>query len=94
MLGAITRSLEEVYTRLSSRPFVAEAKLDGQRGQIHVSLVEPSHGGKGMWYQPKEGEVGRRIWVRIFSRNLEDMTDKYPDVMPTLSVGPLHMFPG
>mgnify|MGYP001574434901 FL=1 len=73
MLGSITRSLSDVYTRLSSRPFVAEAKLDGQRGQIHVALEEPAgERGEGVWYEGKlEGE--KRIWARVFSRNLEDV---------------------
>ncbi|KPV76644.1 uncharacterized protein RHOBADRAFT_13310, partial [Rhodotorula graminis WP1] len=59
MLGSITRSLSDIYTRLGSRPFVSEAKLDGQRGQIHT---------------------GARVWMRAFSRHLEDMSDKYPDI--------------
>ncbi|KAL8276285.1 hypothetical protein RQP46_011313 [Phenoliferia psychrophenolica] len=84
MLGTPTRSLAEVYTRLSSRPFVSEAKLDGQRGQIHVSTVAPDgDGGRGQWYDPGDGN-GPRIWVRMFSKHLEDQTDKYPDLLPTL----------
>jgi DNA ligase-1 len=83
MLGAITRSIDEVYTRLSDRPFVAEAKLDGQRGQIHVSTIAPEGNETGgVWYE--EG----KLWYRIFSRNIEDMTDKYPDIIPTLAVSP------
>lgn len=84
MLGAITRSLDEVYARLSDRPFVAEAKLDGQRGQIHVKLDAPSNQPDGAWYQNKT--TGRRIWYRIFSRNLEDMTSKYPDCLSAIDV--------
>lgn len=83
MLGAITRSLDEVYTRLSDRPFVAEAKLDGQRGQIHVSLQAPANEIGGAVYESPDGQ---KLWYRIFSRNLEDMTDKYPDIIPTLAV--------
>lgn len=88
MLGSITRSLTEVYTRLGSRPFVSEAKLDGQRGQIHVALEAPTgESGRGTWYDPTQsGAKGERIWVRLFSRHLEDQTDKYPDMFPTLSV--------
>lgn len=68
MLGQITRSLDEIYTRLGSRPFVSEAKLDGQRGQIHVSLEDPGGAtGKGRWHEPKLGEEGTRIWVRSTS---------------------------
>lgn len=89
MLGSITRALSEIYTRLGSRPFVAEAKLDGQRGQIHVSTTEPEgETGKGSWYDPPPGTQGQRVWVRVFSRHLLEMTDKYPDIAYTLSVRP------
>ncbi|KAK4051805.1 hypothetical protein OIV83_002510 [Microbotryomycetes sp. JL201] len=81
----ITRALSEIYTRLGSRPFVAEAKLDGQRGQIHVSTTAPADGEQGSWYDPLPGTHGRRIWVKVFSRHLLEMTDKYPDIAYTLS---------
>lgn len=87
MLGSPTRALSEIYTRLGSRPFVAEAKLDGQRGQIHVSTTAPPGAeGQGCWYDPLPGTEGQRLWVRVFSRHLLDMTDKYPDIAYTLSV--------
>lgn len=104
MLGSITRSLPEIYTRLASRPFVSEAKLDGQRGQIHVwvsdpSLNEPSRPPgvsptSGMFFSGQdvgdskvgEGLKGKKVWVRLFSRHLEDMTVKYPDLIGTVAV--------
>ncbi|WWC60196.1 uncharacterized protein I303_102761 [Kwoniella dejecticola CBS 10117] len=78
MLGSITRSLNEVFTRLGTLPFTAEAKLDGQRVQIHARIDGPQgeDDGGGRWVQGDEGKV----WVRLFSRHLEDMTEKYPDV--------------
>lgn len=89
MLGSPTRALTEIYTRLGERPFVAEAKLDGQRGQIHISTTAPEGAeasGQGCWYDPLPGTEGKRLWVRVFSRHLLDMTDKYPDIAYTLSV--------
>ncbi|ORY29532.1 hypothetical protein BCR39DRAFT_532000 [Naematelia encephala] len=79
MLGSITRSLNEVFTRLGQLPFTAEAKLDGQRVQIHARLQGPEgeDDGGGRWVQ---GDDGTKIWVRLFSRHLEDMTEKYPDI--------------
>ena len=79
MLGSITRSLNEVFTRLGSLPFTAEAKLDGQRVQIHARRSGPQGepDGGGRWVQSDSGD---KIWVRLFSRHLEDMTEKYPDV--------------
>lgn len=66
--------------RSPSRP-KAEAKLDGQRLQMHVRVDGPkeqdSKGGK--WVE----RDGRRAWVRLFSRHLEDMTEKYPDICLT-----------
>ncbi|TXT10939.1 hypothetical protein VHUM_01690 [Vanrija humicola] len=77
MLGSITRSIDEVYARLGSLPFAAEAKLDGQRLQMHIRADGPQGDDDGgRWV---EGEGGR-VWVRLFSRHLEDMTEKYPDV--------------
>ncbi|KAI0092934.1 hypothetical protein BDY19DRAFT_920969 [Irpex rosettiformis] len=64
-LGSPTRSLDEIYSRLGTQPFAAEFKYDGQRAQIHGTRV-PS---------------GQQALVKIFSRHLEDMTDKYPDVV-------------
>ncbi|GAA6011040.1 hypothetical protein JCM11491_005918 [Sporobolomyces phaffii] len=103
MLGSITRSLPEIYTRLSSRPFVSEAKLDGQRGQIHVWVSDPARGEpsrppgvretSGMFFSGQDvgdsrvGEQlkGKKVWVRLFSRHLEDMTQKYPDLIGTVA---------
>lgn len=87
MLGSITRSLSDIYTRLGSRPFVSEAKLDGQRGQIHVIVPAsptaparppgvPADAGRVF----TDAETGARVWMRAFSRHLEDMSDKYPDI--------------
>lgn len=81
MLGSITRSLDEVYARLGALPFTAEAKLDGQRLQMHVRVGGPKEQDAkgGRWVEAN----GSKAWVRLFSRHLEDMTDKYPDVCLT-----------
>lgn len=99
MLGSITRSLNDVYTKLgvgnpnTARAFVSEFKYDGQRVQIHAHRVPEAavdeqgkldeqaravraSYGKGKWL----GERGD-IFVRLFSRHLEDMTSKYPDIL-------------
>ncbi|EPQ58741.1 hypothetical protein GLOTRDRAFT_36485 [Gloeophyllum trabeum ATCC 11539] len=59
-LGSPTRSLDEIYDRLEDLPFAAEFKYDGQRAQIHG------------WKNAPDGSVA----VKIFSRHLEDMTEK------------------
>ncbi|KWU43593.1 ATP-dependent DNA ligase, partial [Rhodotorula sp. JG-1b] len=86
MLGSITRSFDDIYNRLGSRPFVSEAKLDGQRGQIHVWVGDKRPPGvadnAGKWFTDEE--TGKKIWVRMFSRHLEDMSEKYPDIGGTI----------
>ncbi|KGB75504.1 DNA ligase 1 [Cryptococcus deuterogattii R265] len=79
MLGSITRSMNEVFTRLGHLSFTAETKLDGQRGQLHIRLDGPEgkDDGGGKWVN---ADNGTKLWVRLFSRHLEDMTDKYPDI--------------
>jgi len=69
MLGSITRSLNEVFTRLGTLPFTAEAKLDGQRVQIHARMGGPQgeDDGGGRWVQ---GADGSKVWVRLFSRSV------------------------
>lgn len=74
-----------MHTKLGPRAFVSEFKYDGQRVQIHASHVPRQAGaeargalsssGKGKWVG-RDGDV----YVRLFSRHLEDMTDKYPDI--------------
>jgi DNA ligase-1 len=97
MLGSITRSLADVYTKLGNRPFVSESKLDGQRGQIHVFVTDSSSSScrpagvekdAGLLYsgEPLEGLEGKRVFVRTFSRHLEDMSEKYPDIVGTMAV--------
>ncbi|CAO1630346.1 unnamed protein product [Parajaminaea phylloscopi] len=101
MLGSITRSLNDVFTKLgvgtpNARAFVSEFKYDGQRVQIHARRVieagigpdgklstaakakrkEIDERGKGKWIGHESD-----IYVRLFSRHLEDMTSKYPDIL-------------
>ncbi|SNX86960.1 related to DNA ligase I [Melanopsichium pennsylvanicum] len=88
MLGSITRSLGAMHDKLGPRAFVSEFKYDGQRCQIHAVYVPRSAGPEarrsvreetsskaGKWVG-KDGE----IYVRLFSRHLEEMTEKYPDI--------------
>lgn len=84
MLGSITRSLDDMHNKLGSRPFCSEFKYDGQRCQIHAEwfqdptdefrkeLVSTT---KGTW-----SGSNKDVFVRLFSRHLEDQTSKYPDI--------------
>ncbi|CBQ69100.1 related to DNA ligase I [Sporisorium reilianum SRZ2] len=93
MLGSITRSLGAMHDKLGPRAFVSEFKYDGQRCQIHAIYVPRSAGAEarrsvkdgdakcGKW-AGKEGEV----YVRLFSRHLEEMTEKYPDIVDMVPI--------
>jgi len=98
MLGSITRSLTAMFDKLGDRGYVCEFKYDGQRVQIHAEQVQEdnakrkllSSSGKGQWTGPN-----RDIFVRLFSRHLEDMTDKYPDIVnlvPIMMQGTVNSF--
>lgn len=87
MLGSITRSLGAMHEKLGPRAFVSEFKYDGQRCQIHAIHV-PRSAGPEARRSIKDGDakcgkwVGKNgeVYVRLFSRHLEEMTDKYPDI--------------
>ncbi|CDZ96226.1 dna ligase [Phaffia rhodozyma] len=111
MLGSITRSLGEACTRLTGLDFTSEAKLDGQRVQIHARVCRPDEQtavraevGPGGWWgdlQPPDDQTSPpqthrhphphlhtpdRLFVRLFSRHLEDMTEKYPDIITLVQI--------
>ncbi|KAJ9475020.1 putative DNA ligase 1 (putative) [Pseudozyma hubeiensis] len=87
MLGSITRSLGAMHEKLGPRAYVSEFKYDGQRCQIHAIYV-PRSAGPEARKSIKDGDakcgkwVGKNgeVYVRLFSRHLEEMTEKYPDI--------------
>lgn len=88
MLGSITRSLGAMHEKLGPRAFVSEFKYDGQRCQIHAIYV-PRSAGLEARKSIKDGDAAKcgkwvgkngEIYVRLFSRHLEEMTEKYPDI--------------
>ncbi|XP_052741842.1 DNA ligase 1 isoform X2 [Bicyclus anynana] len=71
MLAHPTRGVHEVFSRFENEEFTCEWKYDGERAQIHV---------------PGD-DAPRLADAAIFSRNQENNTSKYPDVLrrlPTL----------
>ncbi|CAK1543698.1 unnamed protein product [Leptosia nina] len=68
MLAHPSRGVADLFARFDGENFTCEWKYDGERAQIHV----PGNGAP---------DVGR---ASIFSRNQENNTSKYPDVIGRL----------
>ncbi|KAL7934476.1 DNA ligase [Trichoderma chlorosporum] len=82
MLAKPTKAITEVLDRFEGQTFTCEYKYDGERAQIHYvakdapqSLAEPAPGAV------KAVASGVSC---IFSRNSEDLSKKYPDVLAKL----------
>jgi DNA ligase 1 len=83
MLAKPTKSITEVLDRFENQTFTCEYKYDGERAQIH--------------YVSKDSEIKYRSSVpgatkgtngglaAIFSRNSEDLSKKYPDILAKLN---------
>ncbi|KAL4706161.1 hypothetical protein ACJJTC_013626 [Scirpophaga incertulas] len=70
MLAHPGKSVSEALNRFENEKFTCEWKYDGERGQIHV---------------PANEEGGANLAkAAIFSRNQEDNTSKFPDVLARL----------
>ena len=67
MLAQPTKGVGEVLTRLEKVGFTCEYKYDGERAQIHVFREKAQKGGK--------------LTARVYSRNLEESSAKFPDVI-------------
>ena len=71
MLAKPTTGVQVILKRFDGIKFTCEYKYDGFRGQIHFQKQDPSN--------PAQKKI------EIFSRNLENMTETYPDVVEYLS---------
>lgn len=71
MLAKPTKAITEVLDRFEDQTFTCEYKYDGERAQIHYVAKESA----------SKGEEGL---AAIFSRNSEDLSKKYPDILAKL----------
>ena len=82
MLAKPTKAITEVLDRFEDQMFTCEYKYDGERAQIHYvakdSAEELSQALPGATTQ-----VGAGV-AAIFSRNSEDLSKKYPDILSKL----------
>jgi len=65
MLAKATTGVQEVLDKFGDVPFTCEYKYDGERAQVHAYPDAASPGG---------------VAVKVFSRNSEDVTARYPEV--------------
>ncbi|KAF2461073.1 DNA ligase [Lineolata rhizophorae] len=81
MLAKPTKSITEVLDRFEGKDFTCEYKYDGERAQIHfVAHNSPQEYATTV---PSAGKNERGI-SNIFSRNSEDLSKKYPDILAKL----------
>ena len=81
MLAKPTKSITEVLDRFEGKNFTCEYKYDGERAQIHyVAQDSPQQYGSSA-PGPSKNTQGLSA---IFSRNSEDLSKKYPDVLAKL----------
>ena len=81
MLAKPTKSITEVLDRFEGKNFTCEYKYDGERAQIHY-VAEDSP----LQY-PSSLPTGKEAkgLSAIFSRNSEDLSKKYPDILAKLN---------
>lgn len=82
MLAKPTKSITEVLDRFEGKTFTCEYKYDGERAQIHyVAKDSPKQYASSISNPKNEAERGLSA---IFSRNSEDLSKKYPDILAKL----------
>jgi DNA ligase-1 len=82
MLAKPTKSITEVLDRFENQKFTCEYKYDGERAQIHFASKdsEVQYRGNG----PTTAKSASGL-AAIFSRNSEDLSKKYPDILGKLN---------
>jgi DNA ligase-1 len=81
MLAKPTKSITEVLDRFEGKDFTCEYKYDGERAQIHFVAHDADM--EMATAAPSAGKSERGV-SNIFSRNSEDLSKKYPDILAKL----------
>ncbi|PLN84898.1 ATP-dependent DNA ligase [Aspergillus taichungensis] len=81
MLAKPTKSITEVLDRFEGKDFTCEYKYDGERAQIHYVAPDAVQHYPGATATLQKDSKGLSA---IFSRNSEDLSKKYPDVLEKL----------
>lgn len=82
MLAKPTKSIGEVLDRFEGKDFTCEYKYDGERAQIHFVAHDADQDFVAT-AAPEAGKTERGV-SNIFSRNSEDLSKKYPDILGKL----------
>ncbi|KAI5863094.1 ATP-dependent DNA ligase [Durotheca rogersii] len=82
MLAKPTKAITEVLDRFENQTFTCEYKYDGERTQIHY--VAKDHTDEYIEALPGATKESTNGVSSIFSRNSEDLSKKYPDVLAKL----------
>lgn len=81
MLAKPTKSITEVLDRFEDKNFTCEYKYDGERAQIHYVAEDSPQ----QYANSAPGAIKNTKGLSaIFSRNSEDLSKKYPDVLAKL----------
>ncbi|KAI0128386.1 DNA ligase [Xylariales sp. AK1849] len=82
MLAKPTKAITEVLDRFENQKFTCEYKYDGERAQIHY--VAKDHQDEYIDGVPGATKEAANGIASIFSRNSEDLSKKYPDILAKL----------
>ncbi|CCF45260.1 DNA ligase [Colletotrichum higginsianum] len=82
MLAKPTKAITEVLDRFEDQTFTCEYKYDGERAQIHY--VAKSADEEISQSLPGATKAAADGVASIFSRNSEDLSKKYPDILAKL----------
>lgn len=80
MLAKPTKSITEVLDRFEGKNFTCEFKYDGERAQIHYVAEDSPQ----QYTSTSSSAKGRKGLSAVFSRNSEDLSKKYPDILAKL----------
>ncbi|KAH6712556.1 hypothetical protein BKA61DRAFT_86761 [Leptodontidium sp. MPI-SDFR-AT-0119] len=83
MLAKPTKAITEVLDRFENQTFTCEYKYDGERAQIHYVAKDSPEQYRGPASAATKTETGGL--AAIFSRNSEDLSKKYPDILSKLN---------
>ncbi|KAI6397483.1 hypothetical protein MCOR24_008996 [Pyricularia oryzae] len=82
MLAKPTKAITEVLDRFENQTFTCEYKYDGERAQIHYVAKEANE--ELSTALPGATKAVGSGLAAIFSRNSEDLSQKYPDILAKL----------